>query len=321
MSIRKNWYISFMQADSARSISFCLNKTLGYYVLAFIFIILLIFSTTAFYVWKKNSELTHLSKLEKENEILRERMYHFTTQMDSMLIKIKIMEDWEDIIRQERRLPVISPDSRALGSGGEPFSDPIFLPFCDNLHELYNENITKLNYAFSKVNLTYQTHFDLLNRIQSRESIYKSTPSIWPTFGRITSDFGYRIHPILRTRTLHAGIDIANEQGTPIYATANGIVSFSGRSGASGNLVRIDHPSGYQTRYAHLETIFVGQGESVFKGQIIALMGSSGNSTGFHLHYEVMDTRRRRIVNPTSFFNIREEEIITDNNSNISFTF
>jgi len=268
-------------------------------------------------VWSKNSELAQLTKLQRENDILRNRMTHFTTQMDSLLIKIRIMEDWEDNMRQDRRLPVINTDVRALGSGGFPFSDPVFLPFCDALHKLYNENLTKLNYVSAKIELTFTTHFDLISSIQSRESLYKSTPSIWPTFGKVTSSFGNRIHPIFKSSSMHAGLDIANEFGTPIYATADGTVSFTGRSASLGYLIRIDHASGYQTRYGHLQRILVKAGDTISKGQIIATMGSSGNSTGSHLHYEILDFRRGRVTNPVAFLNITEDQLPTPTNINI----
>ena len=72
------------------------------------------------------------------------------------------MENWEDDLRQEKKLQIINPDLRALGSGGEPFIDPTFLPFDINLHELYNLNSSKLNFVLSKVSLTYETHFELV---------------------------------------------------------------------------------------------------------------------------------------------------------------
>ncbi|MCL2064269.1 MAG: M23 family metallopeptidase [Candidatus Cloacimonetes bacterium] len=321
MSIRKSWYISLMQADSSRTYSLRISKTAGYIILLIFLTSIFVFSFYARNVWRKNTELIQLSKLQRENDALRDRMSNFSTQVDSLLIKIRIMEDWEDTIRQERRLPVINPDVRALGSGGTPFSDPVFLPFCEELDRLYNDNLVRLNYISAKTELTFATHFDLLSTIQSRESLYRATPSIWPTFGRITSLFGYRLHPITHTRTLHAGIDIANDRGTIVYSTADGTVTFAGRSGTAGNLIRIDHASGLQTRYAHLDRIFVQAGDTIYKGQIIGAMGSSGNSTGYHLHYEVMDLRRGRLQNPVAFLGVPEDQLPTDNSLDITLTF
>ena len=315
MSVKRKWYITLMQTDSSKMVSLSISKNIGHILIVFIFLFVLFFGSGAYYIWNKNSDLKALAKLEKENYLLREKMSHFSTQMDSLLIKIRVMEDWEDNLRQERRLKTINPDVRALGSGGEPFNDPSFLPFDDNLHQIFNESLNKLNFVKAKTALTYETHFDLISSLQTRETLYKATPSIWPTFGRITDDYGYRTHPVFRHKTMHAGVDIANERGTPIYATADGVVSFSGVSGASGNLIRIDHVSGYQTRYAHLFQRLVQAGDSVKKGQIIATMGNSGVSTGSHLHYEVVDISQRRSINPNRFFNLSEDQIKIQQNT------
>ena len=309
MSLQRKWYITFMQTDSSRSVCLSVNKNIGHLLVLFFILIVIAFASGAFYVWKKNSDLAELSKLQKENTLLRERLTHFSTQMDSILIKIRIMENWEDDLREDKKLKIINPDIRALGSGGEPFIDPTFIAFDAGLHNLYNHNVNRLSYVMSKISLTYETHFDLITLLQTRESLFNSTPSIMPTFGKVTDRYGYRIHPVFRYKTFHAGIDIANDKGTPIYATADGTVSFASKSGLSGNLVRIEHSSGYQTRYAHLDDIFVKAGDFVQKGQIIASMGNSGNSTGNHLHYEVFELKRGATVDPRRHFNVKEEDI------------
>lgn len=104
---------------------------------------------------------------------------------------------------------------------------------------------------------------------------------IWPTRGTITSNFGRR------WGRLHKGIDIANRKGTPIYAADSGVVTFSGRSGGYGNLVKISHGGGLLTYYGHLSSRSVSVGQNVKRGQLIGYMGSTGNSTGSHLHFEV----------------------------------
>ena len=103
----------------------------------------------------------------------------------------------------------------------------------------------------------------------------------------LTSDYGVRSDPFRRSAAVHAGIDLAAPQGSAIYATADGIVARSGRAGGYGNLIELDHGQGVQTRYGHLSKLLVGEGERVKRGQLIGLMGSTGRSTGSHLHYEV----------------------------------
>jgi murein DD-endopeptidase MepM/ murein hydrolase activator NlpD len=114
-----------------------------------------------------------------------------------------------------------------------------------------------------------------------------ATPSIWPTRGRISSGFGMRRNPFGGGSQFHYGIDIAGTHGTPVYATANGQVSFAGYRGGFGNLVIISHGYGFQTYYAHLSGFAVSNGQWVKRGQVIGYMGRSGRATGTHLHYEV----------------------------------
>ncbi|HTN14174.1 MAG TPA: M23 family metallopeptidase [Sphingomonadaceae bacterium] len=103
----------------------------------------------------------------------------------------------------------------------------------------------------------------------------------------LSSHYGYRIDPIDGSRRLHAGIDIPGPAGSPVYSAATGRVSFSGRRGAYGEMIEIDHGNGMSTRYAHLSRSLVQPGTIVAQGERIALMGSTGRSTGNHLHFEV----------------------------------
>jgi murein DD-endopeptidase MepM/ murein hydrolase activator NlpD len=110
---------------------------------------------------------------------------------------------------------------------------------------------------------------------------------IWPTQGKISSPYGWRIHPIYKRREFHTGIDIAISTGSPIYAAADGVVTFSGWSGGYGNLIIIEHRNDLQTYYGHNIELLVKEGDSVKQGRIIALSGSTGLSTGPHLHFEI----------------------------------
>lgn len=103
----------------------------------------------------------------------------------------------------------------------------------------------------------------------------------------LTSNYGMRTHPVLGGRRSHKGIDLAQPTGTPVYATADGIVSKAERFGSYGNYIQIEHGGEMQTRYAHLSGYAIAAGEQVRKGQLIGFVGSTGRSTGPHLHYEV----------------------------------
>lgn len=118
----------------------------------------------------------------------------------------------------------------------------------------------------------------------------------WPVAGRLTSPFGLRVHPILRFARMHSGIDIGAPWGTPVYAAADGVVDYAGYKGGYGRFVRVQHGEGLATAYAHMSGIATGGGAFVRKGQLVGYVGSTGLSTGPHLHYEVY--RDGRAVNP-----------------------
>lgn len=128
---------------------------------------------------------------------------------------------------------------------------------------------------------------EVYEALKKRIHRLEHTPSIWPAQGWVSSPFGHRVDPFTGRRAFHEGIDIANHKGTRIVAAASGTVTYAGYMGGYGKVVIIDHGYGIETRYGHNQEIKVRKGESVSKGQLIALMGSTGRSTGAHLHYEV----------------------------------
>ena len=109
----------------------------------------------------------------------------------------------------------------------------------------------------------------------------------WPVRGQIASPYGNRMHPILKRNILHSGIDIAAPNGTPVKAAAPGEVIYDGWLRGYGRVVVLDHGRGYSTLYAHLSASLVHDGQSVKQGEVIARVGKTGNTTGYHLHFEV----------------------------------
>ncbi len=129
--------------------------------------------------------------------------------------------------------------------------------------------------------------------LAERQAMLAARPSIWPVNGIITSYFGYRSSPYGYGRELHQAIDIAAPYGTPVVATGDGTVVFAGWKGGYGKVVIIDHGYGFRTVYGHNSKLVVHVGDEVKRGQIIAYVGSTGRSTGPHLHYEVIVNGRR----------------------------
>jgi hypothetical protein len=128
---------------------------------------------------------------------------------------------------------------------------------------------------------------ELIGQLEDKRKRLSSMPSIWPARGWLTSRFGARVSPFTGRRQHHTGIDIAAKRGSPISAPASGRVASIGSSGPLGNSLMLDHGFGVRTFYGHTEKIFVKVGEEVERGQMLASVGSSGRSTGPHLHYSV----------------------------------
>jgi len=166
------------------------------------------------------------------------------------------------------------------------------------LDENDNDSAANADAQFRALFLTWK-------KLDMLEQTVISVPSMQPvdkvTF---TSSFGVRSDPFRGTAAMHAGVDIPGTIGTPIYATADGVVSHAGRQGGYGNLVQINHGRGLETRYGHLSKILVADNTRVHRGQMIGLMGSTGRSTGSHLHYEVRVDGRA--VNPIPFLQTGE---------------
>lgn len=139
--------------------------------------------------------------------------------------------------------------------------------------------------------------------LSEQQDIYRSTPLGWPVRGEITSPFGKREHPKYGNEEIHTGVDISVPMGTEIRATADGIVVFSGYHGRNGNVVMIKHGYGFTTVYAHNKQNLVNVGQRVKRGDIIAISGNTGTTTGPHLHYEVW--KNDSPVNPLSY--LKEE--------------
>ncbi len=155
-------------------------------------------------------------------------------------------------------------------------ADADYQKFDAHLDQFQNKS-TELKEQLSKLTKLYS----------DRKMIFHALPTLFPTIGWITSFYGKRKNPVTGRYKLHAGLDIGASYGAPILAAADGIVVYSGYKSAMGKVVQVDHGYGIQTTYAHSQKLLVRSGEAVSKGQTIARVGSTGHSTGPHLHYEV----------------------------------
>ncbi|MGE0631565.1 MAG: M23 family metallopeptidase [Pseudobdellovibrionaceae bacterium] len=145
----------------------------------------------------------------------------------------------------------------------------------------------RIDRAVKETQLKEQSVLDLWEKLSERQSLLNATPSIRPAKGWFTSRFGYRISPFTGKPVMHAGLDMAAAPGSPVFAPADGVVTFAGFDESYGKLVSIDHGYGVSTRFAHNSQIYVTVGQRVNRWDVISAVGNTGRSTGPHCHYEV----------------------------------
>jgi murein DD-endopeptidase MepM/ murein hydrolase activator NlpD len=150
-----------------------------------------------------------------------------------------------------------------------------------------------------EIRYTIESVGEIRDYLHVQRDIYFATPKGLPVDGRITSYYGKRRHPMNGAEEFHTGIDVAASSGSPVRATADGIVSFSGWSGGNGYLVVLEHGHGFSTFYAHNKKNIVKIGQKVKRGDMIGLVGTTGSSTGPHVHYEIWENDRH--MNPIKY--------------------
>lgn len=165
----------------------------------------------------------------------------------------------------------------------------------ENLHTSDSGSID-IEALRGQIKYTVETMKEIRDYLNQQRDIYLATPKGWPVEGRVTSWYGKRENPVHGGDDFHSGIDISVGTGTPVKATADGVVSYSGWNSGSGNLVVIEHGFGLSTYYAHNKGNKARIGQRVKRGDIISYAGSTGNTTGPHSHYEIWKDGRH--VNP-----------------------
>ncbi len=310
MAVSKRWHIALSTTESSRPFNMSIHKKTGIFFCTAAIVFVLVFIGSIAYVAYNHNKIAEAQDIIKENELLKERLFTLSFEIDSIMTKLKLMENWEDKIRSDKNFKSINKEIREMGVGGLPQVDTTFT-YSDGLNLDYNITLNKIVQLKSKVKFDYQSHEQLYNLVELKDALYKNTPSIYPAYGRISDPYGWRIHPITKQRTFHYGLDFGNITGTHIYATADGVVRSTGKQKYFGKFIAISHKFGYQTNYAHLYKMYVKKGDEVKRGQIIGEMGNSGRSTGTHLHYEVL--RYNKYRNPYKYLNKLEDDIIITN--------
>lgn len=229
-----------------------------------------------------------ITSFQTEIESQRSQIQKYAVEINALKSKLMDLNDFENKLRIIANIEKSDFQSSLFGIGGAMPEDldANILPTQKHnslLREMH-EQVEQLDQALIKQDEGFN---DLYGYIEEQRNLLASTPAIRPARGWLSSQFGYRTSPFTGRRTFHKGLDIANRNGTPIIATADGIVTFAGSKGNMGTMVVLDHGHGMVTRYGHLLKTLKNRGESVKRGDVIAHMGNSGRSTGPHVHYEV----------------------------------
>ena len=245
--------------------------------------------------------LDRMSLLTAENRVLKEQIRDLDQKMGQIEGVIGKLSERGNELRLLVDLSKIDDDSRAAATGGsEPAATSAFLT--GEAGEILATSRNLIDKLSSEVRLQQSSYEEIYKRYEYNKSFFTHLPAIKPMSGPYSiKGFGMRIHPVLRVYRMHDGIDIINDVGSNVYAAADGVVRFAGRTqGGYGIVIELSHGYGYSTLYAHLSKPLVRPGETVKRGELIAKSGRSGLVSGPHLHYEVRHNGRKQ--NPVDYF-------------------
>ena len=243
--------------------------------------------------------------LKKENEELK-LYYEFTQeQLEGMDQMLKVLQQKDDqVYRTVFEAEPIPETVREAGSGGVLKYRNLLESDLSN-KDLVIGTLDKLDRVKKKMYIQTKSYDEIMQLAKNKDAYYAAMPAIQPVSNddlrRFSSGFGMRTDPVLKVKRMHYGVDFSAEQGTPIYATADGKVVLTKRDFSGvGWHIKIDHGFGFETVYGHMSKFNVRNGETVKRGQVIGYVGNTGKSTAPHVHYEVHINGRA--VNPVNYF-------------------
>jgi murein DD-endopeptidase MepM/ murein hydrolase activator NlpD len=242
-------------------------------------------------------------KLRRENELLSEDFTLIQKEINRINDQLREIEKRDNDVYRSIFEANPLPDSIRAKTIEKQKEEQILAGLTDN--EINSSIQSKITELKNRVLAQTQSFNAIEEMVRKKEDLLAATPAIQPVsnkeLSRLASGFGYRIDPVYKTVKMHAGLDFAAPQGTPIYATADGTVRLSGNVGNGyGNRVIVNHGFSYETLYGHMVRTKVRAGQRVKRGEVLGWVGNTGKSTGPHLHYEVH--KNGRPVDPIYFF-------------------
>jgi len=241
-------------------------------------------------LFKMQAQNAELQRLDRENRELRDKAAEFEAALSDIAAQIDGIEDRSGLLADALGIDSLPSTQPATGGGGDAGSRSAARRsvYDEELNALQSRAL-RLEHSFEELDEAFRERLDRL----------ASTPSIMPVQGWFSDGFGWRNDPRTGERQFHRGVDIVADRGTPILAPADGLIVRATRAPDYGKMIDLSHGFGYVTRYGHLSEILVRPGQAVRRGDVIGRVGSTGRSTGPHLHYEVFRDGRR--VNPWKY--------------------
>jgi len=277
------------------------TKKILIFVCSFIVLFLLIGNYTIDFLLNFRYD-SKVEMLERNNLFLKKQLDEMVVKVDKLNGQLSTVASKDDEIRMIMGLNEMDKDVRDVGIGGSEFNYDVSGKMIEaGIAEKTNDQMVLLDKLEREVKLELQSYNNLIATYNAKEDTLRHMPALHPVLaGRVTSDFGMRLHPILKRYRNHPGVDFSAKMGTPIYAAADGIVKFAGYNGGYGRYVCIDHLYGFETRYGHMQQILVRPGQRIKRGDRIGLVGKTGLATAPHLHFEVH--YKGQEVNPELYF-------------------
>ena len=235
------------------------------------------------------------SRLQAQYNVLSRRLD------DAMGVLQDIQQRDDNLYRVILQSDPVSPAIRQAGYGGTNRYEELM----DLANAKLVVNTTqKLDVLSKRLYIQSKSFDDVVDMCKNHDEMLKCIPAIQPVSNKdlkkTASGYGVRIDPIYKTTKFHSGMDFSANAGTPVYATGDGTVVSAGWETGYGNCIEVNHGFGYRTRYAHLSAIGVKRGQKVVRGEVIGKVGTTGKSTGPHLHYEVVVKGQK--VNPVNYY-------------------
>lgn len=253
-----------------------------------------------------------ITQLKEENKNLKDKFVDMSSQISSLYSNLESLNEKDDELRLSVNLEPLSDEEKNIGIGGSVFKG-IEATNISDIKDLVSEVDNSLDLLKSKVLIAKNNYTKIEESLKDNVELFKSIPAIIPSNGPMGDRFGMRMHPILKIRRMHPGVDIVVNTGEKVFAPGNGKVKKVGNRSGYGLTIEIDHGFGYTTLYAHLSKVEVVKGQLLKRGELIGLSGQSGRlATGPHLHYEVK--HNGVLLNPKNFiFNdIKIFELLTE---------